>query len=96
MLRQSLDTCLEHQLVVWRPIAGALLGHTYVLQGQVSQGLDLLGEAATLRERLQVRAYSALWTARLAEALLVAGDLQAALQTVRRAVQLAVPLQGAG
>jgi class 3 adenylate cyclase/tetratricopeptide (TPR) repeat protein len=96
VLRQSLDTCLEHQLVVWRPIAAALLGHTYVLQGQVSQGLDLLGEAATLRERLQVRAYSALWTARLAEALLVAGELPAAVETARRAVQLAVQYKEPG
>jgi class 3 adenylate cyclase/tetratricopeptide (TPR) repeat protein len=90
ILRQSLDTCLEHQIVVWRPIVGALLGHAYTLQGRVPNGLDLLGEAAALTEQLQVLAYRALWTAQLAEALLVAGQLPTALETARRAADLAV------
>jgi tetratricopeptide (TPR) repeat protein len=90
ILRQSLHTCLEHQLVVWRPIAGALLGHTYVLLGRASPGLDLLDEAAALTERLQVRAYRALWTLRLAEAQLVAGQVPKAVETARSAVELAV------
>jgi class 3 adenylate cyclase/tetratricopeptide (TPR) repeat protein len=90
ILRRSLDTCLEHQIVVWRPIAGALLGHIYVLQGQVAQGLDLLREAEALRERLGVRAYSALWTAHLAEALLLAGQLVDAREAAQRAVEQAI------
>jgi class 3 adenylate cyclase/tetratricopeptide (TPR) repeat protein len=90
ILRQSLDTCLEHQIVVWRPIVAALLGHAHTLQGRVPHGLDLLGEAAALTEQLQVLAYRALWTAHLAEALLVAGQLPAALETARRAADLAV------
>jgi len=73
-----------------------LLGHTYGLQGQVSPGLDLLREAAALRERLQVRAYSALWTARLAEVLLVAGELPKALEAARRAAELAVQYKEPG
>jgi tetratricopeptide (TPR) repeat protein len=90
LLRQSLDLCLEHQLVVWRPIAGALLGHAYVLLGRFPQGLDLLAEAAALTDRLQVRAYRALWTGRLAEAFLVTGQLPKAYETARRALELAV------
>jgi class 3 adenylate cyclase/tetratricopeptide (TPR) repeat protein len=90
ILRQSLQTCVEHQVVVWRPIAGALLGHAYVLQGRVPYGLDLLGEAAALTERLQVLAYRSLWTARMAEALLVAGQLAKAVETARHAKELSV------
>jgi class 3 adenylate cyclase/tetratricopeptide (TPR) repeat protein len=90
ILSQSFNTCLGHQLVVWRPIVGALLGHAHVLQGRVPLGLDLLSEAAVLTEQLQVVAYRALWTARLAEALLVAGQLTKALETARRAAELAV------
>ena len=90
ILRQSLQTCIEHQIVVWRPFVGALLGHAYVLQGRLPHGLDLLGEAAALTERLQVLAYRSLWTARMAEALLVAGQLPRALETARGATDLAV------
>jgi len=90
ILRRSLDTCLEHQLLVWRPLVGALLGHAYVLQGRVPHGLDLLGEAIGLTDRLHVLAYRALWTGRLAEALLVAGQIQKALDAARVAVDLAV------
>lgn len=90
ILRQSLQACIERQILVWRPIVGALLGHAYALQGRVPIGLDLLGEAAALADRLQVLAYQSLWTARLAEALLVAGQLPKAVETARRAVELAV------
>ena len=96
ILRQSLNICLDHQLVVWRPIAGALLGHASVLLGQVSDGLDLLTEAAAVTEQLQVRAYQALWAGRLAEALLVAGQIPKAHETARRALELAVQHKEAG
>jgi hypothetical protein len=82
--------CLEHHLHVWRPIVGALLGHACVLQGRVPHGLDLLTDAASLTEHLQVLAYRSLWTARLAEAYLVAGQLPKALETARQAAMLAV------
>jgi hypothetical protein len=49
-----------------------------------------LVEAESMAERLQVLAYRSLWTARLAEALLVAGQLPKALETAHRAVELAV------
>lgn len=90
ILRQSLQACIDRQILVWRPIAGALLGHAYALQGRVPIGLDLLVEAASMADRLQVLAYGSLWSTRLAEAQLVAGEISQALQTAHRAVELAV------
>jgi class 3 adenylate cyclase/tetratricopeptide (TPR) repeat protein len=89
LLDQSFKSSVEHQLVVWRPIAGTLLGHALAMQGRGPLGLELLNEAAALAESVGVLVYRALWTARLAEAWMLAGDVSKALETARHAVELA-------
>ena len=85
----SFHLCAEHQLEVWRPVAGALLGHASVAAGKVEHGLDLLWESTALTERLGVQAYRALWITLLAEALLVNGQIARAVEVADRALHLA-------
>ncbi|MFQ5830168.1 MAG: adenylate/guanylate cyclase domain-containing protein [Candidatus Methylomirabilia bacterium] len=90
LLEASLDTCREHQLVVWRPIPSAVLGHAYVVLGRVQQGLDLLAESVSLTDQLGIYAYRALWGAHLAEGLLLAGQSKKALEAAQIARDLAI------
>ncbi|MBI1736720.1 MAG: AAA family ATPase [Candidatus Rokubacteria bacterium] len=85
----SFHLCAEHQLEVWRPVAGALLGHGSVAAGKVEHGLELLWESTALTERLGVQAYRALWITLLAEALLVNGQIARAIEVADRALHLA-------
>jgi tetratricopeptide (TPR) repeat protein len=85
----SFHLCAEHQLEVWRPVAGAWLGHASVAVGKTDRGLDLLWESTALTERLGVQAYRALWITLLAEALLVNTQTRQAIEVAERALALA-------
>jgi class 3 adenylate cyclase/tetratricopeptide (TPR) repeat protein len=89
-LETGYHLCAEHQLEVLRNVPAAILGNAYALVGKVERGLELLHESAALTERLGVQAYRALWTAYLAEALLVGGRTQEAVETATLAVDLAI------
>ena len=88
--------CGEHQLEVWRPVAGALLGHASVSAGKVERGLDLLWESTALTERLGVQAYRALWITLLAEGLLTSGEITRAVEVADRGVHLATQNRESG
>ena len=90
LLQQSVNACREKGLDVWRAIPSSLLGLTRVRLGQVDEGLALLEEGVSRTEALGIRAHLALWTAQLAEGLLVAGHIERARATAHRALELAV------
>jgi len=92
----SFHLCAEHQLEVWRPVAGALLGHACVALGKPERGLDLLWQSTALTERLGVQAYRALWIGLLAEALLVNGQTAQAVEVAERALALATSTKERG
>ncbi|HET7874555.1 MAG TPA: AAA family ATPase, partial [Methylomirabilota bacterium] len=89
LLEKSLEACREKNLDVWRPIPSSLLGHVLVRLGRVEDGLPLLEDAIKRSEELGVRAYLALWTAQLAEGLLVVRQLDRAREVAQRALDLA-------
>lgn len=95
-LRAALETCQEHGLVVWHPVAAALLGHALALHGAAEEGVALLRDALAQTEALGVRAYRALWVACLAEAQLVRGEIVRASETAEQAVALAARHQEHG
>ncbi|MBI2207192.1 MAG: AAA family ATPase [Candidatus Rokubacteria bacterium] len=92
----SFHLCAEHQLEVWRPVAGSLLGHALVALGKADRGLDLLWQSTALTERLGVQAYRALWIGLLAEALLVNGQTAQAVEIAERALVLATNTKESG
>jgi predicted ATPase len=89
-LRPSLEACREKALTVWEPIPSSLLGLTLALLGRKHEGLQLLEAGVALTERLDVRAYLALWTLHLAEGLLLSGEVERAATVAARALALAV------
>jgi tetratricopeptide (TPR) repeat protein len=86
----SFNLCREHHLEVFRPVAGAMLGHACVVRGKIEEGLELLWEASALTEKLGVQAYRSLWSTYLAEGLLLDHQIAAAADAANRAVELAV------
>jgi class 3 adenylate cyclase/tetratricopeptide (TPR) repeat protein len=89
VLERTLETCRDKQLRVWQPIPASLLGLALTHVGRLDDGLPLLDEGVRLSEELGVNAYLALWTAQLAEGLLVAGQVQRAETVAGRALDLA-------
>jgi tetratricopeptide (TPR) repeat protein len=89
-LQKSLDACREKNLDVWQPIPSSLLGATCILLVRLDEGLRLCEDGVTLTEGLGVRAYLALWTVHLGEALLAAGQPERARAVAQRALDLAL------
>jgi tetratricopeptide (TPR) repeat protein len=88
ILEQALERVERRSIVLNRPLTLSWLGYAYVLAGRVETGLPLL--SAAVAQAAEIRRYE--WgplVGRLAEALLVAGRIDEALERGREALALA-------
>jgi class 3 adenylate cyclase/tetratricopeptide (TPR) repeat protein len=82
-----LDVCGTHDLDAYASRITAALGRTMARIGQVKEGLSLLDEAVALDASAEPQSTRSSTLTALAEALLLAGELEKALAVVTQALQ---------
>jgi tetratricopeptide (TPR) repeat protein len=85
LLAQALALCQSWNIRSWLDAVAADLGHAYALSGRVAEALPLLEEAASMDSR----SGQAMWTVRLSEAYLLAGQIAKANTLAGHALALA-------
>jgi tetratricopeptide (TPR) repeat protein len=84
LLARDVALCQNWNIRSWLDAAAGDLGHAYALSGRVAEALPLLEEAASMG-----RSGQAMWTARLSEAYLLAGQIAMASTLAGHALALA-------
>jgi tetratricopeptide (TPR) repeat protein len=90
VLEKGLNVCESREFRLLIPAARAFLGYAYALAGRTGEGLPLLEQSGRDADRLPIVWSQALWSAWLAEALLLAGRVEDAAAAGQRALDLAV------
>jgi class 3 adenylate cyclase/tetratricopeptide (TPR) repeat protein len=89
LLERAVALCGDWNIMLLSPTATAFLGHVYARSGRTVDGVSLLKQALTARESSGIGLFQSLIVAQLAEAYLLADQVEDARICADRAVMLA-------